>query len=570
MQTTHNDPKKIVVVGGVAGGMSFAARCRRLDPSADIVVFDRGRDVAFSNCSLPYHLSGIVEDSSSLVLMTPQRLRSQYNLDVRIRHEVLRINRDEQTVTVRDIVSGDEFDESYEVLALSPGASPILPPLPGADGDNVFTLRNVVDVEELHAFMQKAAVHDVVVVGGGYVGLEVAENLQLAGKKVTLVEMQPQVMMRLDDDLVQLIHRELLDQGVRVLLNDAVSEITDSTVTLASGDHVPAQAVVMAAGVRPEVGLARDAGLTIGTTGAIWVDHNFRTSDPAIYAFGDAVELSHLITRKPVKLALAGPAQRASRAAADHVYGRFNRRIGVIGSAVVQVFELTAASTGLTERECTAEGIIFDSIYAINSNKVGLMPDASPIHLKVLFEVPTGRILGAQAVGKDGVDKRIDLMATLIQMSGTLQDMADLELCYSPMHGTARDVLNHAGLVGLNQLHGEITQVQPDQVRELVEQDAVIIDVREVGEFRRGHIKGARNIPFSQFRSRLDEIPDDQPIYLHCRLGQRSYYMTRELNNLGWEQAVNINGAFLGLCNVEYFHDQTDGRESLVDKYNFN
>ncbi len=559
--------KKIVVVGGVAGGMSFAARCRRLDASADIVVFERGRDVSFSNCSLPFHLSGIVEPASSLVLVTPQVFKDRYNLDVRTGHEVVSIDRDAKTVEVRDVKTGDTFSEPYDELCLSPGASPLVPNIPGAAGDNVFTVRNVVDIERLRAASDAAT--DIVVVGGGFIGLEVMENLRLAGKNVTLVEAMDQVMVRLDPDIVQLLHREIHDQGVELILGDGISQITPTGVTLASGRTISAQAVVMAIGVVPETKLAREAGLEIGTTGAIKVDVNYCTSDPSIHAVGDAIEEFNLLTGQPQRLALAGPAQRQARAAADHVYGRFTRRRGVLGSSVLQVFDLTAASTGLNERDCRQAGLSFDTVYYINTDKVGLMPTASPLHLKVLFEVPTGRLLGAQAVGKQGADKRIDVFATLLQHGGTLHDLAELELAYSPLYSTAKDVLNMAGLVALNQLHGEIKQVQASAVRDLLAEEAVIIDVREPGEFARGHVKGAVNIPFSQFRNRLDEIPKDVPVYLHCRIGQRSYYMTRELNQIGFPLATNIDGAFLQLCNFEYFHDTTDPREPVVTKYNF-
>ncbi|GAB79008.1 NADPH-dependent 2,4-dienoyl-CoA reductase, sulfur reductase [Austwickia chelonae] len=559
--------KKIVVVGGVAGGMSFAARCRRLDPTAEIVVFERGRDVSFSNCALPFHLSGIVEEASSLVLVTPETFRLRYNLDVRPRHEVVSIDREAKKVTVRKVDDGTEFEEAYDVLCLSPGANPIIPDIPGKDADNVHVVRNVVDIERLKPACDAA--DEIAVIGGGFIGLEVMENLRLAGKKVTLVEAADQVMLRLDADIVQLLHREIHDQGVDLVLGDAISGIDGDTITLASGRTVTAQTVVMAIGVTPETTLARAAGLDIGTTGGIKVDHNYLTSDPSIYAVGDAVEEFGRLTGKPMRLALAGPAQRQARAAADHVHGRYNRRTGVLGSSVLQVFDLTAASTGLNEAECAAQGLNFDSIYYINAEKVGLMPTSTPLHLKLIYEVPTGRVLGAQAVGKHGVDKRIDVVAALLMQGITVHDLAELELCYSPLYSTAKDILNMAGLVATNQLNGEIRQVKHRDIRRLIDEGATIIDVREPDEYDLGHIKGALNIPFSQFRDRLDEIPADRPVYLHCRIGHRSYYVTRELNQIGFPEAVNVNGAFLGLSNFEYFHDVVGQRERVVTDYNF-
>lgn len=563
--------KKIVVVGGVAGGMSVAARVRRLDENAQIVVFERGPHVSFSNCALPFHLSGMIPDAQSLVLMTPQVFDKQYNIDARVRHEVLDVNRAGRTVTVRNLETDEVFEEEYDVLVLSPGANPILPEIPGAHAEHVFTVRDVVDIDRIKRYVDQPHVTDVVVVGGGYIGLEVAENLVHAGKKVTMVEMRDQVLTRLDSDIVQLLHRELHANGVNLVLGDALTKIGTDTVTVSSGTTVPAQAVIMAIGVKPETTLAVKAGLKIGSTGGIWVDGHYRTSDSAIYAVGDAIEVFNQLTHKPSRLAMAGPAQRQARAAADHIYGVSQRQTGVIGSSVVRAFDLTCASTGLNEEECIREHMMYDKVYVIGSDIVGIMPGAKPMHLKLLFEVPTGRVLGAQAVGVGNVEKRIDVIATLIMMGGTLEDMRDLELCYSPLYSTAKDVVNNAALVGLNVLHGINKQVTIGDVRRLiVEEDAFIIDVREPAEYERGHIKGAVNIPMSQFRGRLDEIPKDRPVYCHCRIGQRSYNVVRALNQLGFDNAVNIGGSFLGFSLHEYFTDISTGRESLVTEYNFN
>ena len=569
-ESNGRTPRKIIVVGGVAGGMSVAARARRLDENAEILVFERGRDVSFSNCSLPFHLSGIIPDARSLVLMTPPAFAAQYNIEVRTRHEVIRINRAEKTVTVANLVAGEQFDEPYDTLFLSPGAVPVLPPIPGVDSEHVFTVRNVEDIDRIQRRVSQTMVTDVVVVGGGYVGLEVAENLRMAGKRVTVIEMQDQVLMRLDSDIVQLVHRELHDQGINLVLSDALTEIGPDKVMVASGASYAAQAVVMAIGVRPETSLAAACGLTLGTTRAIKVDGHYRTNDPDIYAVGDAIEVFNQLTHKPSRLAMAGPAQRQARAAADHLYGQSTRQTGVIGSAVVRVFDQTAASTGLTENECRAENMSFERVYVIGADKVGLMPGSQAMHLKLLFEVPTGRVLGAQAVGPGNVEKRIDVIATLIMMGGTIADMRDLELCYSPWYSTAKDVVNNAALVALNILNKVYRQVTVGDLRRIIEDDdAMIIDAREEDEYALGHIKGAVNIPLSQFRNRLNEIPTDRPVYCHCRIGQRSYNMVRALNQLGFPNAINIGGSFLGFCNHEYFHDQVSGRESLVTEYNF-
>ncbi|HHY77779.1 MAG TPA: FAD-dependent oxidoreductase, partial [Clostridiales bacterium] len=516
--------KRILIVGGVAGGASAAARARRLDESAEIIIFEKGPHVSFSNCSLPYHLSGIVEDVDSLVLLDPEDFKSMYNIEVRVNNEVTKINRDRKTITVRDLVTGKEYEEPYDKLVLSPGASPILPnSIEGVHNKNVFTVRNVVDIDNLNRYIKENDVKDVAVVGGGFIGLEVAENLRLAGLNVSLVEALNQVLAPFDYDMVQILHKEITDHGVDLILEDGVKKIEEGHIELQSGKKLKAEAVVMAIGVKPETQLAKEAGLEIGETGGIKVDHNFRTSDKDIYAVGDAVEVYNRLTHKPTRLALAGPALRQARAAADHMYNITVKNNGVIGSSVIKVFDMNAACTGLNEKQAKQAGINYDFVYIIPRDKVGLMPDSNPMHFKLLFEVPTGRILGAQAIGKGAVDKRIDVVAAMIAMDGTLEDLKELELCYSPLFGTARDVVNYAAMVGLNILNGVFKQVPVTKVRELVESGAYIIDIREKGEYERGHLINAVNIPLSQLRERVDEIPKDRPVYLHCRSSQRSY-----------------------------------------------
>ena len=562
--------KRILVVGGVAGGASAAARARRLDESAEIIVFEKGPHVSFSNCALPFHLSGIVEDVDSLVLMDPETFKSQYNIDVRVNNEVVKINRDKKTILVKDLNTGEEYEEAYDKLVLSPGASPIRPAsIEGINNENVFTVRNVVDIDNINTYIKGNNIKDVAVIGGGFIGLEVAENLRLAGLNVALVEALDQVMAPFDYDMVQILHKELMDQGVDLILSDAVKKIGEDHVELQSGRQVKAEAVVMAIGVRPETQLAREAGLEIGETGGIKVDHNYRTSDEDIYAVGDAIEVYNRLTHKPSRLALAGPAQRQARSAADHIYNMTVRNNGVIGSSVVQVFDMNAACTGLNEKVCKANGISYDFVYIIPQDMVGLMPNSNPLHFKLIFEVPTGKILGAQAIGRGNVDKRIDVIATLIMMNGTLEDLKELELCYAPTFGTARDVVNHAALVGLNILNGVFKQVPVTKVRELVENDAYIIDVREKDEYEAGHIINAVNIPLSELRQRVDEIPKDRPVYLHCRSSQRSYNAIMALQHMGFDNLYNISGSFLGLSYYEYFNDQVTGRKKIVTEYNF-
>lgn len=561
--------KKVLIVGGVAGGASVAARVRRLDESAEIIMFEKGPHVSFSNCSLPYHLSGIVEDSEKLVLMSPDIFKNRYNIEARVQQEVIQINRDKKTITVKDMISDKTYEEGYDKLVLSPGASPIRPNLEGIDNSNVFTVRNVVDIEKINSYIKQKGIKDIAVIGGGFIGVEVAENLQLADYNVTLVEFANQVMAPFDYDMAQILHKEMMDHGVELILNDGLAKISDGYITTNSGRKIDAQAVVLAIGVRPETNLAKEAGLEIGETGAIKVDSNYVTSDKDIYAVGDAIEVYHRLLQKQTRLALAGPAQKQARAAADHMYGIPNRNIGVIGSSSIHLFDLNAASTGLNTRTAEQAGMMYDYVYLMPGDKVGLMPNSNPMHFKLVYEYPTGRILGAQAIGKGNVDKRIDVIATMITMNGTLEDLKDLELTYSPMLGTAKDVVNHAALVGLNLLQGRYKEVKVSQVRELVESNAFIIDAREQGEYNAGHFKNAVNIPLSEFRQRLDEIPKDQPVYIHCRSGQRSYNMVMALQNLGYENVYNISGSYLGVNLYEYFNDLVTGRERIVTEYNF-
>lgn len=561
--------KKIVVVGGVAGGASAAARIRRLDEQANIVMFEKGLHVSFSNCSLPYHLSGIVENSKRLVMMNPQSFESKYNIDARVNSEVIAINRADKTVTVKNVETNETYEESYDELILSPGASPIVPNLEGVDLPHVFTVRNVVDIEKLQNAIVEKDAKNIAVVGGGFIGVEVAENLRLAGRGVSLVEFAPQILTPFDEDMVQILHKEMTDHGVELVVNDGLAKITEISILLNSGKEIQADIVVLAIGVRPETSLAKDAGLDIGETGAIKVNQFYQTNDRHIYAVGDAIEVYHRLMHKQTRLALAGPAQRQARAVADHIYGIPTTNKGVIGSSSIQVFDYAAAATGLNERTAQQIGLNVDAVYLIAPDKVGLMPNSNPLHFKLIYEVPTGRVVGAQAIGKGNADKRIDVIATLITMNGTIEDLKELELSYSPMFSTAKDVVNLAALVATNIMHGRFKQVRVNEVRDLVEQGAVIIDVREENEFAAGHVKGAKNIPLSQFRERMDEIPKDVPVYVHCRSAQRSYNAVMALENSGYDNVYNISGSFLGISLYEYYKDQTENREPIVTQYNF-
>ncbi|SDY73415.1 NADPH-dependent 2,4-dienoyl-CoA reductase, sulfur reductase [Proteiniborus ethanoligenes] len=564
--------KRILIVGGVAGGASTAARARRIDEFAEIIMFERGPHVSFSNCCLPNHLSGMIENSDDLVLMSPEQFKNQYNIEARVNSEVIKINRDKKTITVKDLQSNKEYEEAYDKLVLSPGANPIVPKIDGYNKSHVFTVRNVIDIDKLNRYVRSGKVKDIAVIGGGFIGVEVAENLQLSDLdiNVTLVEAADQIMAPFDYDMVQLLHKEMMEKGVNLIVGDAIAKVEDEHIELASGKTVPAQAVVMAIGVRPETTLAKEAGLEIGETGGIKVDHNYLTNDKDIYAVGDAIEVYNKLTHSKTRLALAGPAQRQARAAADHIYGIPHRNTGVIGSSCVKIFDMNAASTGLTEKAAQKAGIQYDFVYIIPGDIVGLMPENSQFHFKLIYEVPTGKILGAQAIGKGNASKRVDVIAAMIMMGGTLEDLKELELCYAPAFSTAKDPINHASLVALNILNGRFRQVPVTKVRELVESNAYIIDVREVDEYEEGHLINAINIPLSEIRNRISEIPKDVPVYLHCRSSQRSYNAIMALQNMGYDNLYNISGSFLGICCYEYFNDQVSGRDKIVTEYNFN
>ncbi|BDR66808.1 pyridine nucleotide-disulfide oxidoreductase [Clostridium tetani] len=563
--------KKYLIVGGVAGGASTAARLRRLSEEDEIIMFERGPHVSFSNCCLPYHLAGLIKTANQLVLMSPEQFKKQYNIEARVNSEVIDIDRAKKEITIKDTLTGKEYTENYDKLILSPGAKPIVPPIKGIEDINLFTVRNVIDIDKLNKFVSTMKTKNATVVGGGFIGIEVAENLKEAGFNVTLVEAMPQVMKIFDYDMVQILHKELHDKGINLIVNDKVASFEKDTVVLESGKRVEAEAVVMAIGVTPETDLAVKAGLELGELGGIKVDQNYRTKDEDVYAVGDAIEVYHALTGKMTKLPLAGPAQKQAREVADHIHGRLVPNTGYIGSSVVKCFEYNGASTGLNEGMIKALNldIQYETVKVIPGDKVGLMPGCEPLHFKLLFEIPTGKILGAQAIGRGNVDKRVDVIATAIKFGATINDLRDLEFCYAPPFGTAKDVVNFAGYVGSNLLHDEFKQVHEYDVRDLVESGACIIDVREKHEYELSHIIGAKNIPLSEIRDRVDEIPKDQPVYLHCRSAQRSYNAAKALKHLGFDNIYNVSGGFMGISFYEYFNDQTTGREKIVTDYNF-
>lgn len=574
--------RKILIIGGVAGGASAAARLRRKSEEDQIIMFEKGPHVSFSNCGLPYHLSGIIEDVDDLVLMDPEIFLKQYNIDARVNNEVISIDRANKSVTVKKVSqdgsssesedsNSETYNETYDKLILSPGAAPIIPKILGIEKVKLFTIRNVVDIDRLNKFVKQDPSINVAIIGGGFIGVEVAENLRKAGFNITLIEGTNQVLRTYDYDMVQIFQKELVDNGIDLIVEDTVAEFQDNLVILSSGRKINAGAVVMAVGISPETRLAKEAGLETGVTGAIKADENYLTIDPDIYAVGDAVEVFNVLTGSMTKLSLAGPALKEARAVADHINGKITKNKGFIGSSAIRVFDYNGASTGLTESmiKSLEMKINYGNVHLILSDKVGIMPDSSPMHFKMLYEIPTGRILGAQAIGKGDVTKRIDIIATSIKFGGTIEDLKDLELCYAPPFSTAKDIVNYAGYIASNLLNGDFKQIDVSKIRELVENGGFILDVRERSEFDRGHIKGAVNIPLSELRKRTGEIPKDKPVYVHCRTGQRSYNAVLALQKSGFDNVYNITGSYLGLSFYEYFNDIRLGRESIMTKYNF-
>lgn len=563
--------KKILIIGGVAGGASTAARLRRHSEEDRIIMFEKGPHVSFSNCGLPYHLSGIISEAEKLVLMSPEKFLAQYNIEARVNNEVIEIDRENKEVVVKDVVTKKTYRESYDKLVLSMGAKPIVPKFEGLDSVNVFTIRNVFDINRLNLFVKERKDKKITVIGGGFIGIEAAENLREAGYEVTLIEAADQILKIFDYDMVQRLQKEMYDKGVELIVGDKVERFKKNCVVLESGRAIISEVVVLAIGVAPDTELAVKAGIELGKTGAVKTDNNYMTNDRDIYAVGDMIEVYSPLFNDYFKLSLAGPAQKQARAVADHINGRVVDNRGYIGSSVIKVFDFNGASTGLTESLIKARGMSlnYETIEIIPSDKVGLMPNANPMYFKMIFEVPTGRVLGAQAIGKGNVDKRIDVIASVIKFGGTIEDLKDLELCYAPPFGTAKDVVNFGGYVASNVLERRFKQEHFSKVRELLEAGECIIDIREKNEYAEGHLKGVPNIPLSELRERVNEIPKDRTVYLQCRSGQRSYNACLLLQNLGYINVINVTGGILGISMYEYFNDKTQNREPIVTKYFF-
>ena len=539
---------KVVIVGGVAGGASAAARLRRLDEACEIVLLERGEYVSFANCGLPYYVGGVIPEKSALTVQTPESLRARFRIDVRTRSEAVSIDRAAKAVTVRDGSTGREYRESYDRLILSTGAEPLQPAFDAAGAPNVFTLRTVPDALAIReAANALGPGRRAVIVGGGYIGVEMAENLKAAGMEVTIVGRSGHLIAPLDPDMAADVHAYVRRQGVRLLLGQAMTNLTEQGGVLTV--HTPdaaleADLVVLAAGVRPESRLAAEAGLPCGRKGGIQVDSHMRTADEFIYAVGDAVETTHFVTGETAMIPLAGPANRQGRIAADNICGLASSYEGTQGSSILQIFDMTVATTGLSEQAARAQGLDCDKVYVYAANHAGYYPGGSMLSMKVLFEPAGGRLLGAQIVGFEGVDKRCDVLATAIRLGASGRDLARLELCYAPPFGSAKDPVNMAGFQIENLQNGLVRQFHWHDVAALPRDGSVqLLDVRTPAEAARGAIDGFRNIPLDELRAHLDELDPAKPVYVHCHSGLRSYIACRILTGSGFD-CRNLAGGY--------------------------
>ena len=536
---------KVVIVGGVAGGATAAARIRRLDEQAEIIVFERSGFISYANCGLPYYIGGVIEDPEDLTLQTPESFFRRFRIHMKVRHEVTAIHPEKKTVSVKNLETGEVFEESYDKLLLSPGAKPVWPNLPGMDSNKIFTLRTVEDTFRIKEFVDQQKPKSAVMVGGGFIGLELAENLRELGLDVTIVQRPKQLMSPFDADMAAFIHNEVRKHGVKLALGQSVEgfEEKDGGIDVHLKDHVPIHAdmVVLAIGVTPESSLAKDAGLALGMKGSILVNDRMETSVPDIYAVGDAVQVKHYVTGEDALIALAGPANKQGRIAADNICGGDNRYLGSQGSSVIKVFDLTAATTGINETNAKKSGLDVDTVILSPMSHASYYPGGKVMTMKVVFEKETYRLLGAQIVGYDGVDKRIDVLATAIHAGLKATQLKDLDLAYAPPYSSAKDPVNMAGFMidniskGLKQWH------MGDPIPR--DGSAILLDTRTVGEYNRGHIEGFRNIPVDELRERIGELEKNKPVYVICQSGLRSYIATRILEGHGFE-AYNFAGGF--------------------------
>lgn len=550
---------RVVIIGGVAGGASAAARLRRLDESAEIILFERGEHISFANCGLPYYIGNVITNRESLLVVSKDLMRERFRLDIRTRCEVLSIDRRRKTVRVLDATTNNEYEETWDKLVLSPGAAPLRPPLPGVNGSRIYTLRNIPDTDAIRKVVDSGTVRSATVVGGGFIGIEMAENLKHRGIDVTLVEMLPQVMAPLDGEMAAIVHQHLKLKGVHLALGDGVAAFEEKAgrvvTTLASGQNIESDIVILAIGVKPEIRLALEAGLETGR--GIVVNSRMQTSDPDIYAVGDAVEVADFQTGRPTMVPLAWPANKQGRIAADNIAGLDSEYRGTQGTSIVKAFDLTVATTGLNEKQLAAAGMPYRKSYTHSGHHAGYYPGAIPMSIKLIFSPDDGRLLGAQIVGIEGVDKRIDVLATAIRARMSVHDIESLELAYAPPFSSAKDPVVMAAFVAGNILSGRVKPLYWNEVEQLDPARDWLLDVRAEDEFQMGTIAGAANIPVNQLRDRLAEIPGDKRIVVFCQVGLRGYVACRILTAAGVD-CVNLSGGYLTWHTATLGHDNTE------------
>ncbi len=540
--------KNIVIIGGVAGGASCACRLRRLSEDYRITLIERGEYVSFANCGLPYYIGGSITDKKKLVVMSPEKLKDRFNLDVKTLCEATSIDKANKTVSL-EYSNGKNETIPYDKLVLSPGAKPFIPDFPGSDSNKVFTLRSIPDTYRIYDFIADKKPTDAMVVGGGFIGIEMAENLVDRGIKVHLVEAAPHIIGSIDTDMAHIVHTHMRKKGIDLILNDSLTELGDNgnvlNAKLSSGKELSINMVIMSVGVRPEIKLAKDAGLEIGITGGIWTDEYMKTSDENIYAVGDAVEVTHFISGKPALIPLAGPANKQGRIAANNIFGIKDKYDGSQGTAVLKAFDLTVASTGYTEYQLKKLDYEYQVVHTHPDSHAGYYPGGTILSMKLIFD-NDGKILGAQSIGKNGADKRIDVIATAMRGNIPVNDLYKLELAYAPPFSSAKDPVNMIGYIAENMLANRTHMFYCDNIEKLNTEDIMLLDVRTVPEFEKGTIPGAVNIPLDSLRYELDRIPHDKPIYIFCRSGLRGYVAERILKLNGFDQPLfNLSGGYL-------------------------
>jgi len=550
--------RKVLIVGGVAGGASAAARLRRLDETAEIIIFERGGYISYANCGLPYYIGETIQDRSRLLVQTPESMKARYNIDVRTSSEVMRVNPEQKRITVNSQDRGI-YEEEYDALILSPGAKPVKPPIPGIDSSRIFTLRSIPDTDRIKAYVDREDIRSAVVVGGGFIGVEMAENLRLRGLEVTLVEASPHILAPFDSEMVAFAEKELEDHGVRLLLGDGVQSFRDEEmgirVVLLSGLEVQADMVILAIGVKPDTEFLQDSGIALGPRGHILVDETMQTNWKDVYAVGDAVEIQDYVLGTRGSIPLAGPANKQGRIAADRICGLPSTYKGTQGTAIIKIFNLTGASTGVNERTLARLNIPYRTVCVHPSSHATYYPGAKPIALKLIFN-DEGRILGAQAFGHEGVDKRIDVIATVLRLNGTVHDLAELELTYAPPFSSAKDPVNMAGYLAQNILDG-LTEVATLKDLDAFDPDQqILLDVRTKAEYDRGHIEGAQHLPVDELRNRLDELDPDKEIIACCAVGVRGYLASRILSQHGFK-VKNLTGGYRSYSAANYRTNHT-------------